>query len=95
MPNPLLTIDDLAARWGVSPRRAREIAGAPDGPPRIDLGPPRKYVAWSGARFAPEDVVAWEEGRKRAGPAAAPAPVAVKVRPTGPRPSVPNRLGRW
>lgn len=92
----MLTIEDIARRWGVTVRQARAVV-ASGGVPRIDLRPaPGRYISWRTTRFALADVEAWEEARKTAGasPAVAPPP-AVKVKPRGPRPDVPNRLGRW
>lgn len=73
----LLSIQDLAERWGVSVREARR-AVVEGGLPRIELRD-GSYISWTTTRFSLADVAAWEEGRKRAGgPAtvAAPAPVA-------------------
>lgn len=90
----MLTIEDLAKRWGVSAQQARAIV-LQGGVPRIELRPGR-YVSWRTTRFAPADVLAWEEARKTSGAAPTATPPRIpKVRPKGPPPDVPNRLGRW
>jgi len=91
----MLTIQDLAARWGVTLRQAK-AAAIQGGVPMIRLKPTRHHISWATTRFDPGDVEAWEAERRRAVAAEArPAPEPAKIKPLGRRPAVPNHLGRW
>ncbi|AMV37410.1 hypothetical protein [Planctomyces sp. SH-PL62] len=93
MSRELLTVKDLAVRWNVSERQARETVLS-GGIPMIELRATARNVSWATTRFDTADVESWEAGRKRVqtAPESAPAP---KVKPLGGRPLVPNRLDRW
>lgn len=63
----LLTVDDLAARWGLAPARVRKLVKH-DGLPYVSFQPERPgrmSVSWRFIRFDPEAVAAWEASRQR------------------------------
>lgn len=92
----MLTIEGLAERWSVTMLQAKDIV-VRGGVPRIELRPRTgRYISWRTTRFRLEDVIAWEESRTTTAGVTPPPPVvAVKIKPTGPRPAIPNHLGRW
>jgi len=70
-----MTIKDLAARWGVSEREARQIVK--DGQvPFIALKAFEANINWTFVRFQPEAVASWEESRERRATTAKPQSAA-------------------
>lgn len=82
----LLTVDDLAARWGLTPTRVRKLVKH-DGLPYVSFQPERKgrmAISWRFIRFNPEAVAEWEAIRQRAFPTPEPTmPKTVVLRKLG------------
>lgn len=60
----MLTIDDLAKRWGVSIRDAKRIVRDEE-VPFVALRSHDMRIRWAFVRFSPQAVAAWEDGRVR------------------------------
>jgi len=73
----LLSVADLAAEWGVTERRVREIVIG-EGVPRIELGARRKNIRWGEVRFRREALAAWARDREVVAAAARCAKVEAK-----------------
>ncbi len=66
----LLTVDDLAERWGLTALQVRKLVKR-DGLPFISFQPSkpgRMNISWRFIRFDPEAVATWETGRQKAFP---------------------------
>lgn len=77
MEERLLNVADLAAEWGVTERRVREIVIG-EGVPRIELGARRRNIKWREVRFRPEAIEAWQRNREVAAAASRPLQAAAK-----------------
>lgn len=82
----LLTVDDLAERWGLTPAQVRMLVRR-DGLPYISFQPftpGRLNISWRFVRFNPEAVAEWEAGRQRAFPTPEPPrPKTIRLRELG------------
>lgn len=75
----LLTVDDLASRWGLTPLQVRMLVKR-DGLPYISFQPftpGRMHISWRFIRFDHKAVAEWEDGRRMA--FAAPEPPRPKT----------------
>lgn len=60
----LMTISDLASRWGIGIAEAIRVVQR-ENVPFITLRTPDQYVRWSHVRFNMSEVERWEERRTR------------------------------
>lgn len=67
----MMTINELAERWGVSLRDAKQIV-RDEKVPFIALRTADMRINWTFVRFEPEAVDGWERGRERVFPQAPP-----------------------
>jgi hypothetical protein len=86
----LMTLAELAERWGV-PKRAAAAIVRRHLVPFLMLGSaPDMRVSWRVARFRPEAIEEWERGHQ----VVCPEPAMEQIRRAPPAPRV-SRLGNW
>lgn len=82
----LLTVDDLAGRWGLTALQVRKLVKR-DGLPYVNFQPftpGRMQTSWKFIRFEPEAIAAWEASRRRTfATAEPPPPSTVRLRKLG------------